>query len=427
MEYPAEAPRRFVGDAGRIRQVLTNLVGNAVKFTLAGSVAIAVACEGREGGQARMRIAVRDTGVGIPVEKVGTLFQKFSQVDGSTTRRYGGTGLGLAISKQLVELMHGTIGVESRAGEGSTFWFSLPLALDAVPDAVPPAPEQLRGLRVLIVDDHEVNRRVLEEQVTQWGLQARSLAAPQEVIPAMRAAHAGGAPYQFVLLDYQMAVMDGATLADHIRADPEIGQAALIMLTSVGHWTEVRQMEGASVDASLVKPVRQLHLLNALLVAWSKRSGVAAAPRPQAAPAKRRRFEGSLKGAAIRALVAEDNVVNQKVAIRMLERLGVRADMAGNGLEAVEMVRLAPYDVVFMDCHMPEMDGYAATREIRKLQHSRRGVIVVAMTAEALAGARERCLEAGMDDYIAKPVKLGDLEAMLRKWVPRAAAGPAPQ
>jgi two-component system sensor histidine kinase/response regulator len=418
VDYPPLAPRRFMGDGGRIRQVLTNLVGNAVKFTATGSVLITVECQAREGQQARMRIAVEDTGMGIPPEKLGALFQKFSQVDGSATRRFGGTGLGLAICKQLVELMAGDIAVESRAGAGSTFWFTLPLALDAQPDAAPIGVAQLHGLRVLIVDDNAVNRRVLEEQTASWGMESRSLERAYGAMAAMHDAQASGQPFDFVLLDYQMPGMDGAALAEAIKSDPSIHDVPLIMLTSVGHWNEVRRMEGTFVDASLVKPVRQLHLLNTLLVCRSKQAEAALRVRTtRASQTVRQKFEGRLAGTGARVLVAEDNIVNQKVAVRMLERLGLRADMAGNGQEAVALFRMAPYDVILMDCQMPEMDGFAATREIRHLEDPARRVAIVAMTAEAMTGVREQCLAAGMDDYISKPVKLEDLYETLRKWV----------
>jgi CheY-like chemotaxis protein len=227
----------------------------------------------------------------------------------------------------------------------------------------------------------------------------------------MRQARLQGDPYQFVLLDYMMPGMDGVSLAHAIKSDPELSATALIMLTSVGHWTEVRQLEGADVDASLVKPVRQWQLLNALATTWSKRGGaIPAAP-------VRVRQEGMFTGMGIRALLAEDNVVNQKVAVRMLERLGVRADVAANGREAVDMFQLAWYDLIILDCQMPEMDGYAAAEEIRRLERGERRVAIVAMTAEAMGDARERCLASGMDDYIAKPVKFEQLTEVVKEWV----------
>jgi PAS domain S-box-containing protein len=418
VDYPPSAPRRFVGDGGRIRQVLTNLVGNAVKFTAAGSVLIAVDCQARDEQQTTMRIAVEDTGIGIPQDKLGALFQKFSQVDGSATRKFGGTGLGLAISKQLVQLMGGDIAVESRVGSGSTFWFTLPLTLDTQPDAAPVGVAQLLGLRVLIVDDNAVNRRVLEEQTASWGMDSRSMARAYGVTAAMHDARTSGRPYDFVLLDYQMPGMDGAALAEAIKSDPELHGVPLIMLTSVGHWNEVRRMEGTWVDASLAKPVRQLHLLNTLLVCRSKHAEAALRVHHRdASRTPRNKFEGRLAHTGARVLVAEDNVVNQKVAVRMLERLGLRADMAGNGREAVALFRMAPYDVILMDCQMPEMDGFEAAREIRRLENPARRVVIVAMTAEAMTGTREQCLAEGMDDYISKPVKLEDLYETLRKWV----------
>jgi len=423
LEYPQTVPRRFVGDAGRIRQVLTNLTGNAVKFTPAGRVLISVLCESREGDWAKLLISVRDTGVGIPGDKISALFQEFTQVDPSNTRRYGGTGLGLAISKELVELMGGTIGVESEFGQGSNFWFRLALPLDSQP-ATPPLPTgDLRGLRVLIVDDDEVSRRVLQEQVTSWGMRNGSLAGSEQVIAVMREARQSGDPYDFALLDFQMDGMDGATLAARIRSEPFLADAVLILLTSVGHWREVRSLEvpdwdaGAAVDAALVKPVRQSQLFNTLTVARAKRlEGQARLPAKPRAPAERAAHSRAFAGTDIRVLVAEDNVVNQKVAVKILEHLGLRADVVANGREAVELFRLVPYDVIFMDCQMPEMDGFTATRELRRLESGTRRTTIIAMTADALAGARDQCLRAGMDDYIAKPVKRAEVAAALEKW-----------
>ena len=414
--YPDAVPRFMIGDAGRLRQVLTNLVGNAVKFTHGGTVVITASCDRREEDHAVMRIAVEDTGVGIPADKMDSLFEKFSQVDGSSTRKFGGTGLGLAISKELVELMGGTIGVESELGRGSTFWFTVPLSLDAKAK-LPEFPADLQGLRVLIVDDNDINRRVLYEQVSNWGMRYTVLPSAEDVVATMREAAAGRDPFEFVLMDYQMPGLDGLAAAAAIRADTTLRGYTLIMLTSVGHLGEVRHLEGGRVDACLVKPIRQSQLLAALSTARAKHLGAGAGPgRAGATDAKR--FEGTFADTGIRVLLVEDNVVNQKVAARMLERLGLRADVAGNGLEAVQMFQMVSYDVILMDCHMPEMDGYAATGEIRRRGDKGRGVAIIAMTAEAMAGAREECLAAGMDDYIAKPVKLEDLSQILRKWAP---------
>jgi PAS domain S-box-containing protein len=421
LEYAPELPRHFIGDAGRIRQVLTNLVGNALKFTETGTVITTVICAQQEGGRAVMRVQVRDTGVGIPESKLPTLFEKFSQADASTTRRYGGTGLGLAICKQLVTLMGGEIGAESREGAGSTFWFALPLALDAAPHALPVPEVDLTGLRVLIVDDNQVNRKVLHEQVISWGMRNGSCASGAEALEALRAAARGGDPYDFVLLDYQMPGMDGAELAVAIKAEPALQRTALVMLTSVGHLAEVKVLEGTRIDACLTKPVRQSYLLNTLATTRSRR--LQSSP-PEGGEKTTVQAPPALQFAhPPRTLVVEDNAVNQKVAVRMLERLGLRADVAANGREAVEMCRMVPYELIFMDCQMPEMDGYAAAREIRNLEaYGHRAATIIAMTAEAMAGTREECLAAGMDDYIAKPVKFDHLREAVKSWAGRKSA-----
>jgi CheY-like chemotaxis protein len=426
LEYPPSVPRHFVGDAGRIRQVVTNLVANAVKFTAQGYVLITVKCES-EGEIVPIRVSVEDTGVGIPPDRIHALFEKFSQVDGSSTRKYGGTGLGLAISKQLVSLMGGTVGLNSRPGEGSTFWFELPLKLDSQPHAQPVPVDSLRGLRALIVDDTEVNRRVLHQQLGNWEMPNDSASDGVEALETLRAASRAGNPYRFVLLDYQMPEMDGATLARAIKTDSSLKEAVVIMLTSVGHWSEVLNMQGSAIDACLVKPVRQSQLLKTLATSWSRKLHAELGARGEAAPqvpAGKVSTAGAFAGQSLRVLVAEDNAVNQKVAVRMLERLGLRPDVAANGREAVELCAMLPYDLIFMDCHMPEMDGYAATAEIRRQSGNGRRIPIVAMTAEAMEGCRENCLAAGMDDYVAKPVRPDDVADALRRWVPSIAAPP---
>jgi signal transduction histidine kinase/CheY-like chemotaxis protein len=424
LEYPPDVPRHFIGDAGRIRQVVTNLAGNAVKFTQMGHVLISLRCESQDGERAQIRVSVEDTGPGIPADKMDLLFGKFNQVDGSTTRKSGGTGLGLAISKQLVTMMGGEVGVTSQLGKGSTFWFTLPLRLDAEPQAELVPVAELRGLHVLIVDDNEVNRRVLREQISSWEMRSDCYGGAVQALEALREARAAGDPHQVALLDYQMPEMDGAMLAAAIKADPLLSETVLIMLTSAGRWSEVRHIQGINIDACLVKPVRQSQLLSTVAATWAKKlqKGLATttnAPREMPSPAAKP--PGLFAGMAVRVLVAEDNPVNQKVALRMLERVGLRPDMAGDGREAVAMYELLPYDLIFMDCQMPEMDGYTAAAEIRKRQRPESRVAIIAMTAEAMEGARERCLEAGMDDYIAKPVRLEEMTEALKKWVPEGA------
>jgi signal transduction histidine kinase/CheY-like chemotaxis protein len=418
LEYPPPLSRHFIGDAGRIRQVVTNLVGNAVKFAQGGQILIAVDCERLDGRKATLRVSVRDNGPGIPADKIDLIFEKFSQADGSTTRRHGGTGLGLAISRQLVELMGGTIGVNTRPGGGSTFWFTLPLEIDARLQE-PLAPGHLRDLRVLIVDDNEWSRRAIHEQITSWGMRNGSFGAADGLIPTLGDAARRGDPYHFVIVDSRVCGIDGATLAAAIKSHPEIRDTVVILLVSVSRCTGAGQLKQSSADASVTKPVRQSQLMNTLATAWSRKLGRPFSDEPGLAgqPLAGESSAGArFAGRTIRILVAEDNVVNQKVAGLMLQHLGLRADFAANGREAVEMFTTAPYDLVFMDCQMPQMDGYEAAREIRAREGSRR-VAIIAMTAEAMAGARETCLAAGMDDYIAKPVKRSDLLNKLEKWV----------
>jgi signal transduction histidine kinase/CheY-like chemotaxis protein len=426
LEYPAAVAQRFVGDGGRVRQVVTNLVGNAIKFTRRGHVLITVTGEVLDARRATLRVSVQDTGPGIPPDKIDLLFRKFSQVDGSITRKHGGTGLGLAISKQLVDLMGGSTGVKSALGEGSTFWFELPLLFDSEQVAAPVPLASLRGLRVLIVDDNQVNRRVLREQIAHWGMRSDSLESGADAVAALSKASEDGDPYDFLLLDYHMPVMDGAAVAASVRATVAIGDVPIIMLTSVTNGRGRQLRAAAAVDACLSKPARHSHLLNALTTTRDKRLNRAAQISMAAPPDDGETsspLERKIWGANSRVLVADDNAVNQKVAVRMLERLGLRADVAGNGLEAVRMLRTLPYDAVFMDCQMPEMDGYTATREIRRTEKPGQHIAIIAMTAEALGGAREQCLSAGMDDYIAKPVTLQDLSAAIAKWLPREKAG----
>jgi signal transduction histidine kinase/CheY-like chemotaxis protein len=411
LSYPPAVPCHCIGDAGRIRQVVTNLVGNAIKFTQSGHVLVAVTSESQDASTARMHIAVTDTGIGIAGDKLISIFDKFNQADTSTTRRYGGTGLGLTISKQLVELMSGSIGVKSVAGKGSTFWFSLPLKLGVEPCKAAAPVHDLSGLRVLIVDDNDVNRRVLHEQITCWGMRNGSFASGEEALVAIRQARAEGDPYHFVLADYKMPGIDGATLAAAIKADPEIRDVVFIMLTSIGHWSVVNRLEGGDVDCCLVKPVRHSQLLNTLAVAWSKREVLQTAPHPRDP-----RHLKSKTDTQVRVLVAEDNPVNQKLTTLLLEKLGFRADVAGNGREAVNMFDMLPYDLILMDCQMPDMNGYEAAREIRRREISDERVAIIALTAETLAGCRERCLEAGMDDYIPKPLKKDQLVETIKKW-----------
>ncbi len=411
VDFPHNVPQ-LVGDGGRIRQVLTNLAGNAVKFTHKGHVLIAVECAIRLPDSAQVRISVTDTGIGVAPETLANLFQKFTQADASTTRRYGGTGLGLAISKHLVELMGGSIHAESSPGRGSKFWFNLPLTVDPQPQPRTAPAASLEGLRALIVDDNDVSRRVVREQVSSWGMRDSGVASSVEALEEIRAAQRTGDPYHFLIADFQMPHMDGASLAAAVKSDPATHKTIVVVLASLGSWHEVRRMEGTDVDACLVKPIRQSQLFKVLSSAWSKRSLAALA-------AQLKTLAGNAPDhAPARVLVADDNAINQKVAVRMLESLGLRADVSANGREAVEMVRLLPYDLVLMDCQMPFMNGQEAAIEIRKREPPDHHTPIIAMTAETGAHCLDGCLASGMDDLLLKPIRMEELTATLHRWLP---------
>ena len=412
VDFPPGVPRQLLGDSGRIRQVLTNLAGNAVKFTQKGHVLIAAEYASRAPGSAQIRISVTDTGIGVAPEQLANLFQKFTQADTSSTRRYGGTGLGLAISKQLVELMGGSIHAESSPGRGSKFWFSLPLTVDPQPPPNTVPSSNLEGLRTLIVDHNEVNRRVVHKQVSSWGMRDTRFAGSVQALEEIRAAHRTGDPYHFLIADFQLPDMDGAALAAAVKSDPATHNTIMVMLVSIGSWPEVRRLEGAHVDACLVKPILQSQLFEALSSAWSKRSLAALAaqlePRAERAPDHSR----------ARVLVADDNAINRKVAVRMLESLGVRTDVSANGRETVEMLLLLPYDLVLMDCQMPFMNGPEAAIEIRQREPPDRHTPIIAMTAETGAECLDDCLASGMDDILLKPIRMETLRATLHRWLP---------
>jgi two-component system sensor histidine kinase/response regulator len=403
---------RVAGDPGRLRQILTNLVGNAVKFTAHGEVVVRTTLLEVTGDTTLLRVAVTDTGIGIAPDALGRLFQAFSQADHSTTRKYGGTGLGLAISQRLTTAMGGTIGVESIPGHGSTFWFTVRLGTRAaVHEADLLTLPELRGVRVLGVDDHGVNRAILEAQLSAWGMQIDCVADGAAALARLRAAHAEGRPYALAILDHQMPGMDGLELAEAIAADSAMAATRLIMLSSVSQRRHGTAAQRAGIAAMLTKPVRQSSLFSCLLSVFAA-TGHATLSSPTALP-----WKEAPAPLHARVLVVDDNVVNQKVAVRLLEKLGCRVDVAANGLEAVELLAELAYDVVFMDCQMPEMDGFEATGLIRQREASSGlHVPIIAMTANAMQGDTEQCLTAGMDDYLSKPVTFEALATAARKW-----------
>ena len=404
-------PRFVRADAGRIRQVLTNLIGNAIKFTAKGEVLVSVDRIG-----SRIRFAVRDTGIGIAPDVLPQLFQPFVQADASTTRRFGGTGLGLVISKQIAESLGGTMGAESQTERGSTFWFEIPLREAEVDE---PARElslqAMRDVHVLVVDDNETNRRIIRHNLAAWQMTADLAETAAEALARMREAAARGRPYELVISDFDLPEINGLVLSRLIKSDRAIAGAHIIILTSMAEKIEPSIMRVVGIDECLTRPVKQSTLFDAIATSVA---GIAKPVQPtQAREALPMRTD-------VRILVAEDNPVNQKVALRQLERLGFTADAVANGVEAVEAVSRSDYSLVLMDVQMPEMDGFAATREIRRREGARKHVPIVALTANALAGDRERCLEAGMDDYLQKPFSEGELGRVLTAFIPPA--GPAP-
>ncbi len=410
-------PRRLRGDVGRIQQVLTNLLGNATKFTTSGEISVRVSLVGERDNTATLRFTVSDTGPGIPDDKRDHIFEKFTQADASTTRRYGGTGLGLAICRQLVELMHGEIGVESEPGRGSSFWFTLPLAVDPVPVA-DKLPEGLQEIRVLVVDDNTNNREIIRSRLASWGLPCSEAADGPSALSALRRAVRTGRPFDLALLDMQMPGMDGEALAQVITQDPELAGVKLVMLSSLLVTPRAGSMKDAGFAASLPKPVSASRLHDTITGLFGQPAAAAVA-------------EGSAQDsgdpglpAGLRVLLVEDNPTNQIVAMGILGQLGLRTDVAGNGVEALEALARIPYDLVLMDAQMPVMDGLEATRAIRAGEGGvlRAQVPIVAMTAHALEGDRERFLAAGMNDYVAKPVRRAELLAALQ----RQLAAPAP-
>ena len=394
-----DVPDVLVGDPGRLRQVLVNLIGNAVKFTEHGEVVVKVECQADSDDCVTLKFSVSDTGIGISADKLNLLFQAFSQVDSSTTRKYGGTGLGLAITSQIVQLMGGRTGVESEVGRGSTFYFTANFQKSKhPPDKVPGDEISLADLPVLIVDDNATNRRILLEMLTNWGLKPAAVESGREAIAALSTAHAAGRPYALVLLDAMMPEMDGFTLAERIQRHPELVGAAMMMLSSADRREDAARCRELGVSAYLVKPIRQSDLLDAIVNTLDSN-------RP--APAMRQSAARSTAKAerALKLLLAEDNPVNQRLALRLLEKRGHQVRVVSNGRQALAALERESFDAVLMDVQMPEMDGFEATAAIRLREQSQgTHVPIVAMTAHAMKGDRERCLASGMDGYVPKPL-----------------------
>jgi two-component system sensor histidine kinase/response regulator len=445
--FHAEVPRYLLGDPGRLRQIVMNLTANAIKFTDCGDVVVEVTVEAESEEAATIRVAVTDTGIGITEEARDRLFQSFSQADGSTTRKYGGTGLGLAICKRLVELMGGTIGVTSQVGVGSCFWFSVKLPKQiAGPQVVDTTSVLLTGLHILIVDGKAINRKILELMTKKWGMQPTLVTSASEALMALTQAQRQPA-FDLVLLDMDMGPTDGMELARTIRTGAGGAEIQLVLLTSFGRRGDAKTAKAAGISAYLTKPIRERQLHDCLVAVMTQRAatGVTAGDHPVPLITRHTLAETKAK-VDLRILLAEDNIINQKVAVRLFQRLGYRIDVVANGREVVEALSRIRYDVIFMDCQMPEMDGFEATRLIREREAS--GVVsssgfqvsrprpvhsslqpetrnpkpetfcrvpIVALTANAMQGDREQCLAAGMDDYLSKPISVESLAAVLER------------
>jgi PAS domain S-box-containing protein len=401
-----DLPDAVYGDSVRVRQVLTNFATNAIKFTEAGDIVVRVTAEALAGSNAGpgVRFAVTDTGIGVEPGALGRIFDAFSQADNSTTRRYGGTGLGLAICRQLVELMGGKIGVDSEPGVGSTFWFSIPLA---PADGEGRKRPDFGGARVLIADQYLTHRVILDHQLSAWNLACDTAVDPNDVIRMLGEAALDGRPYSLVLIDTRTAEDDGMMLAQAIKASPELRATRLLMLSASGSMREAAT--DAGFEGFLTKPVRHLRLVQEV----ERLLGSGDSARRPGESGRTGGRQNEVQDRA--ALLVEDNAVNQLVARRMLEQRGFRVDLAANGREAIRMLEAGEYDVIFMDCQMPELDGYAATREIRRAEADGAHTQIIAMTANALKGDRDQCLAAGMDDYLGKPLRAAELETAIAR------------
>jgi CheY-like chemotaxis protein len=412
-----DVPDHLIGDPGRLRQVIVNLVGNAIKFTHAGEVVVHVRTRDRQDDNVLLEFSITDTGIGIPKDKQARMFEAFEQADTSTTREYGGTGLGLAISKQLVELMQGEIGIESEVGKGTTFRFTTRFKLQPKPAADRRGSHQdyLQGLRVLVVDDNETNRFILQEITSVWGMKPAAASGVDEAIATLEKAQSSGQPIQLVLTDMYMPRRDGFALIEWLRASPEYANVRIMILSSgpTGeHRARAKEMHVASY---LTKPVRQSTLFDAIANALGPAHAFPVASNPAPAGIGQDRESRPLQ-----ILLAEDNPVNQMTATTMLEKLGHTVVVANNGRQALDKINGQKFDVVFMDVQMPEMDGLTATGELRKREQTTGGhTPIVAMTAHAMKGDKEKCLEAGMDDYVSKPIRRKDLADVIARIVER--------
>jgi two-component system, sensor histidine kinase and response regulator len=420
-ELAPETPELVRGDSSRLGQIVMNLVGNAIKFTHEGEVGLKVDVAERDGEERILHFIVSDTGIGIPAEKHALIFDPFAQADTSTTRKYGGTGLGLSISTRLVHLMGGKIWLESEEGKGSRFHFTSRLGLvDAKEIAVGTAapPEILRGVRVIVVDDNRTNRRILDGMLKRWEMEPMLVEGGEEALQELLTAKEAGEPYGLILLDMHMPKMDGFQFVERIRQRPELSTATIMMLTSAGHRGDAERCKALGISAYLLKPIRQSELREAIARVLGAREQQGAIPLIT----RYSLYDARDPESVLRVLLVEDNPVNQRLATRMLEKRGHRVVLAGNGREALEAIAKGRFDLVLMDVQMPEMDGFQATAAIREKEIGTGSHLpVIALTAHAMKGDRDRCLAAGMDGYLTKPIRPRELDDMLERYLARRA------
>ena len=421
----ADVPVGLAGDPGRLRQVVLNLAGNAVKFTDHGEVTLGVAVESRTAEAVVLNFTVSDTGGGVPTEKLGAIFEPFVQVDGSLTRRHGGTGLGLAISSRLVERMGGRMWVESEVGKGSTFHFTVHMALPQRTAPVAPtlAPAELRGQAALVVDDNATNRRILEETLRVWGMRPTCVDGGSAALAELKRAAAVGKAYPLVLLDAQMPGMDGFALAERIQREADLAGSTVMMLTSLGHQVDAGRCRALGLANYLVKPVKQSELLRAVLAALGASRSHGHRPEPASAAGGRKATALAPTTGRLRILLADDNAVNRLVAVRMLEKQGHAVAVACDGKQALDALNREHFDVALLDIQMPELDGFEVAAAVRVQEEGAgRRTPLIALTAHAMEGDRDRCLAAGMDAYVSKPIQIEQLSRVMREVLPGGAA-----
>ncbi|MGC2467832.1 MAG: response regulator [Candidatus Acidiferrum sp.] len=422
-EIAPEVPEVVRGDSSRLRQIITNLVGNAIKFTSEGEVTMKVEVESQVDDNCILQFTVSDTGIGIPKEKQALIFDPFSQADTSTTRKYGGTGLGLTISARLIELMGGKIRLESEVGRGAHFFFTVQMKSSEMPVAVGSVapPEILRAVKVLVVDDNRTNRRILDGMLKRWEMRPILVEGGEEALAELSSAREAGEPYRLVLTDMHMPKMDGFTLVERIRQRPELATATIMMLTSAGHRGDAERCKELGVAAYLLKPIRQSELRESIALVLGAREQSGAIPLVTRYSLQDSRDPMTV----LRILVAEDNAVNQRLVVRLLEKRGHRVVLAVDGRQAVEALNQESFDLVLMDVQMPEMDGLEATTIIReKEKQTGKRQPIVALTAHAMTGDRDRCLTAGMDGYLTKPIRSQELDRILNSYVNRRISVP---